>query len=410
MASSGDVKVWLGIDIDAIYSLGDKWIAFGDLLAERADSMTGGVASMSWSGQAASAMQILWGTGDSAGASSPADYGGPILGNLLKARDAAYAIGGAIDYYGDQLSEAVDKMKKQAILDIILQVVGLATMIIPFTRFGAAIFSAADRILSSVISDLVGVIAKTAGIGASSAAKVGGFVGGAISGAAINTGLDLIPQAIGHAIIGDHDWKPEAWGVAVTAGLGGGAGGAFGAHGAGRTGGDFDGVKTGGDGPPVAKPPNVGGTGQVPRPGSVTAPGGGRINGRVPGPVNAEIGFHEVGGPGTVAAEFRPEGPPVIGHDTPSAVPGGSHGPGVEAAGRPGPGDSAPPPRPAGDEPGTTARTGAPWPGAAQLNAGRTATPPPGEGGPSVGRVALGGPEGGVVVPPPGGRVPSVGR
>src|SRR4051812_47940648 len=98
MASSGDVEVYLGIDLDAIYALGDKWITFGDMLAERADSMTGGIASMAWSGPAASAMQALWGLGDSSGPRSQTNGGGPILGNLLKARDVAYEIGGAINY------------------------------------------------------------------------------------------------------------------------------------------------------------------------------------------------------------------------------------------------------------------------------------------------------------------------
>jgi hypothetical protein len=83
-----------GVDIDAIYALGNKWIALGDALEDHKNAMSGAVSGMNWSGMAAASMRWLWGS-DSYGKGGNGSSEG-ITKLLTDARDNAYQIGGAI--------------------------------------------------------------------------------------------------------------------------------------------------------------------------------------------------------------------------------------------------------------------------------------------------------------------------
>ena len=330
-------------DLDAVYDLGNQWIAMGDSLHDQLNSMTDAIHGASWTGPASVEAGAVWDE--------------DISRVVKNAAHTAYQIGGTINYWGDKVKEASEKAHKEAeasmIAEIVASIFGIFTM--GLGTILARVISIIQKIVDAVIEAISGLLARLGSL-----ASVGGFALGAVSGSAVQLGIDMMANAIGDAAAGlpfHVDWKNEAINLGIAGGLGGIAGGVLahpeptphvnpkGTGGAGvpapkvpepdvSAGGDFSpgGSHTPGGGPVAAPPPAIsakgmdhpGGTvlgkgdAQAPGPGGIT--GGERAN-----QVNGQFGRNDHGGTGDTPAYEG--GTNVLGGGDPRTVgPGGITG------------------------------------------------------------------------------------
>ncbi|GAA4620330.1 hypothetical protein GCM10023196_003890 [Actinoallomurus vinaceus] len=322
----------LGVDTAALYDLGNYWIMLGDALALGTQSMVDAVASMSWTGDASKMVRMLWSEvnepGPIIGGMHPHANAGPYLSAgsaegipqcLLQCRDAAYEIGGAINYYADQVLAAVEKYNKEAKIEIVLQIVGIVFDFFAFGPLGE-LLGAADAILTDIISNLVSVVSRIAKLDGLIPETVLRFAAGAVSGAVVNVSVEFTAEAIANAAVGNHHWTPNPAGVAGAAGLGSlmgsmAHGGGFGARGKGG----FDGLNAS-DVPSVGKVPNAGDIkGVGAHADTVSVSGGGQRGEVVPNSTITTADFKGMSGmPGNGESKIDPTGV----HSDPSGLPG----------------------------------------------------------------------------------------
>ncbi|MCW2945861.1 MAG: hypothetical protein JWR24_2578, partial [Actinoallomurus sp.] len=201
-------------DLDAVYDLGNQWIAAGDALHEQLQSMTGAVHGMSWSGDAGKGATSLWDE--------------DVTRIVNDACNSAWQIGEAINYYGDQVKAAADQAKKEAIASMVADILGtLLGFLLPgIGTLLSRLISIVEKVVSAIISVLSKILGRLGAL-----APIGGFAMAAVGGAALQLGIDVVSHAIGNAAAGlpfQIDWKSEA----INLGVAGGIGGLFGALGA----------------------------------------------------------------------------------------------------------------------------------------------------------------------------------
>ena len=198
---------FLGVDAEPIIELGNQWIALGDSLEERVLTLTDAVhQDMVWNGAAAIKAKYV--------------FDAQIVGQLHSARDSAYQIGGAINYYAQQLIEANHKAEQEYLKNIIVQMfgflVGFLSLFLPGILAG--LFGALAKMLGSIINVIDQVLSRMGTLG-----TLAGYTGVAVTGAAVQLGIDAIGEAIGDAATGlpfHIDWKNEGINMAVAAGGG----------------------------------------------------------------------------------------------------------------------------------------------------------------------------------------------
>ncbi|MCO6004186.1 hypothetical protein NE236_04270 [Actinoallomurus purpureus] len=213
------VNPTFGVDIDAIYDLGNMWIGLGDALHEHMIAMSGAVAGMDWGGLAASSMRWLWGSGAYPGGNGSPDGG--ITKLLADARDNAYQIGGAINYYADQMVDALEKYYKEQDIALIVALVLIpVSFILPLGFLGRALAA-----VNEIVENLVGVLTQLSRLG-TIGETVNGFISASITGAIVETALTFSTEEIVHAAFKEH-WAPDPVTAGITVGGGALYGGLF---------------------------------------------------------------------------------------------------------------------------------------------------------------------------------------
>ena len=212
-----EINYGFGVDYFALYALGNAWIRLGDELHERTIAMGAAVSGMQWSGTASTSMRSAWGAGD-------VDTTG-VTALLYAARDNAYEIGGAIHEYARRVREAEKKADDARIVGIITWAVGAFLMgalggIGHIAMVGRA-FLLIDRTigrLSSVIARMVPNTILGPG-GRSVLERVLGYSTSTVLGAGTSLASDIAVDVAAHKIMG-LEWKPDAFQIGLSVGLG----------------------------------------------------------------------------------------------------------------------------------------------------------------------------------------------
>jgi hypothetical protein len=215
--SINDWHKFLGtLDLDAIYDLGNQWIAMGDSLYEKQQVLAGDVAAMAWTGQASVTAMESW---------APPAGGTGVAQVLNDAAEQAWHTGEAINIYGDKIKEAAQKEAKQADAAMWMGIIGaIVAVAIPFLGAAVSAISAVARIIVSLVDVLATLEARIGNVAFTALA----ISSGATIGAALTLPFDLAVQSLGDLAGGapfEIDWESEAYNIGLGAFLGGVFGG-----------------------------------------------------------------------------------------------------------------------------------------------------------------------------------------
>ena len=202
---SGEPSSGSTFDVNDIYTLGNSWSRFGDILSEQIATMQSAVESFTWSGEGAVAFGMAWDLIHSQA--------------LAPLPELAWNIGEEINYYGQQAEAQEEKTEKKETAAALAQIFGIA--------LGAAIMGIGDfmaPLLEGLVDSLTGLLSNVISeIGEIVVRGVATFAGeAAINGAAQFVG-DMIGQGLADAI--EHvpftvNWKSEGIGFGIGAGMG----------------------------------------------------------------------------------------------------------------------------------------------------------------------------------------------
>lgn len=225
-----------GLDIDAIWDLGNQWIEFGDLLHEVRQGVDGQVTGeLLWSGEASDLVKATWSDG--------------LNRHWDDAIDHAWKVGEAINQYADQIKAQAEEMAKEDNAALWAQIIGLivnvatlglggmlgpilgmvgrlASILVNVGRSVAAAMGRFPATLLDFTTSIAGSVAKSAGSSITFNTGAAGALGAAAA-LGSDEGVGRAAAALAGTGYGT-DWNTEGWMM----GLGGAMGAGMGALGA----------------------------------------------------------------------------------------------------------------------------------------------------------------------------------
>ncbi|MFL6055081.1 MAG: hypothetical protein ACJ72W_19540, partial [Actinoallomurus sp.] len=172
----------LGVDVQAMYDLSSAWRSMASAIDTSLASMKSHMQGMRWNGDAAFAVRNAWGdgaTGESSLGLESANTGGKgVTDFFVDARNNANSIADSIHQYADKVLEAEKTIKKNIIVQIIVEILSLGAAFLPL----GGLF----RLIDIGLSKLTSVIAEMAGFG-ELGASITEITANAVAGGVIST-------------------------------------------------------------------------------------------------------------------------------------------------------------------------------------------------------------------------------